>query len=94
VARYSTSIWRGDYNFLIEVELAHWISVINAIMFFLVFGMTDEARRNYKLASQFITKKLGYQTEQSCSSKYVVGFNLIKKNCRLFLPAFTNTDLS
>ena len=82
VDRWPTSSWRADYIDLISIELSRWISVINAITFFLLFGMTDEARRNYKVASQFIAKRLGYQTGQSGSSKYVVRFNLIKKKLR------------
>jgi pheromone a factor receptor len=76
---FPASIWRASHVVLILTELSRWISVINAITFFLLFGMTDEARRHYKSALQFVVKRLGYKTGQSGPSKYVVGFNLIKK---------------
>jgi pheromone a factor receptor len=81
VDKFPAAIWRASQKILILNELSRWICVINAITFFMFFGMTAEARRHYALVLQFVAKKLGCHTGQSDSSEYVAGlkFQLIQK---------------
>lgn len=51
--------WRSSLNGEVQIELTRWIPIICAILFFAFFGFADEAMKNYRLAVQTVTKKLG-----------------------------------
>lgn len=51
-------VWRSNHAFLISVELGRWIYPCCAIIFFLLFGFAEEARRHYRMAFSAIAKRI------------------------------------
>jgi len=66
----SITVWWGRPE-LRSVEGIRWISVVCALVFFLLFRFTDKARGYYtsSLILQYIAKKIGYQKRFSGSSE-------------------------
>ena len=72
VDTYPAAQWRGDRSTRMSLEGGRWISVVYALIFFILFGFADEARKHYRFVLQSIAKKVGYQTRPSGSFEYVV----------------------
>ena len=96
VDKLSSGYWRSFPSYLIYNEWGRWNSAIYAFMFFSLFGMTNEARRHYKSALKFITKKVGCQAGSPGSSEYVAICHLFKQILKPFqsrspqLPKYAN----
>ncbi|PPQ91373.1 hypothetical protein CVT25_004140 [Psilocybe cyanescens] len=52
-------LWRSNRHVEGNIELSRWLVVFCAFVFFAFFGLTDEARRNYRSCIQAITTRLG-----------------------------------
>ncbi|EPQ55605.1 STE3-like pheromone receptor [Gloeophyllum trabeum ATCC 11539] len=49
VQQVPASVWRYDRNVEIAIELARWSIPFSSVAFFLFFGLSDEARKQYKM---------------------------------------------
>uniref|UniRef100_A0A8H7Y630 Pheromone receptor n=1 Tax=Psilocybe cubensis TaxID=181762 RepID=A0A8H7Y630_PSICU len=60
VALVPTSIWRANKGIEANIELNRWIVVFCAFIFFAFFGISKEARRNYRTLYQKVSIRLGF----------------------------------
>ena len=89
----SITFWWGRPELRHVVEGVRWISVVYGLVFFLLFGFTDEAMGCYTSILQYIAKKIGYQTKFSGSSEYVIGLELLQNISHFNLISFAHADL-
>ncbi|KAF8553273.1 STE3-domain-containing protein [Imleria badia] len=61
VGQVPAVIWMTDPNFRLSVELTRWLFPASGLVFFLLFGLTSEARRKYRAACLRFAKFLGYK---------------------------------
>jgi pheromone a factor receptor len=54
--------WKQNPDAILNLELARWSNVVCAFIFFGWFGFAQEARKNYRLAFDYVTKKVGSLT--------------------------------
>lgn len=45
-----------------SLEMSRWLIIACGLIFFGFFGFADEARKHYRLAAQFVSKRVGYST--------------------------------
>lgn len=62
-------VWRANRAFTVSAELGRWIFPICAIIFFLLFGFAEEARRNYTALFWAIAKRFGFSKPEPRSPK-------------------------
>lgn len=55
-------VWRMDSRLVVALELGQWLNPICALLFFLFFGLAEEARRHYKQAFWFLLARLGIKS--------------------------------
>ncbi|KAF5342938.1 hypothetical protein D9758_014952 [Tetrapyrgos nigripes] len=53
-------LWRYNRQAVITMELARWPLIVGPFIFFAFFGFAEEARKHYKLAFNYIRKRLGF----------------------------------
>ncbi|PFH48839.1 hypothetical protein AMATHDRAFT_148990 [Amanita thiersii Skay4041] len=58
VVQIPSMIWRSDASFRTSVELTRWLPVVCALIFFALFGISPEARKNYGMLSASIHKRI------------------------------------
>ncbi|KLO14101.1 fungal pheromone STE3G-protein-coupled receptor [Schizopora paradoxa] len=54
------SMWR-----ILNVKWNEWIYVLHAVVFFALFGTTPEAKRNYRVAVQYVFNALNFKKENA-----------------------------
>jgi pheromone a factor receptor len=81
VDQYPALLWRQNSNSVFVMELARWIIVACALLFFLFFGFAEEARNQYRKAISSLTKTLGITsfTFSSTSSGGVLSSDAVFK---------------
>jgi pheromone a factor receptor len=60
VGQFPAVLWKQDHTVVVSLELSRWAKVLCAFMFFVFFGFAQEARKNYRLAFNSMTKMVGY----------------------------------
>ncbi|KAI0682988.1 pheromone A receptor-domain-containing protein [Cerioporus squamosus] len=65
-------VWRANRAFTVSAELGRWIFPICAIIFFLLFGFAEEARRNYSTLFWTVAKRFGLAKPEPRSSKQAI----------------------
>ncbi|KAL4259943.1 G-protein coupled receptor 4 family protein [Pleurotus pulmonarius] len=69
-------LWRSSARTIVTLELSRWLIVFCAFLFFGFFGFADEARKQYRLAYQFVAQKLGLLLPRPTSSTLIkLGYN-------------------
>lgn len=54
-------VWISDPNFRLSVELTRWLFPASGLVFFLLFGLTSGARRNYRTTFLRFAEFFGYK---------------------------------
>ncbi|TBU43027.1 putative fungal pheromoneG-protein-coupled receptor, partial [Dichomitus squalens] len=67
VDQYPAVIWRADPQLISVINFRLWMPIACALVFFLFFGLAEEARKHYKLAMTSIAKKVGISTMERSS---------------------------
>ena len=67
VDQYSAVIWRADPQLVSVINFRLWMPVACAFVFFLFFGLAEEARKHYKMAMTSVAKKIGISTMERSS---------------------------
>jgi pheromone a factor receptor len=62
VGQYPSVVWHENQLTVISIQLSRYFIIICALIFFAFFGFADEARRNYRLAYQSVSKRVGIST--------------------------------
>ncbi|KAF9221767.1 STE3-domain-containing protein [Gyrodon lividus] len=62
VGQYPSVVWHENQLTIISIQLSRYFIIICALVFFAFFGFADEAMRNYRLAYQSVTKRVGLST--------------------------------
>ncbi|THU83827.1 STE3-domain-containing protein [Dendrothele bispora CBS 962.96] len=65
---YPAILWRSNSLTVATLELTRWSFVVAAFIFFGFFGFAEEARKHYRLAYQFVGKRLGLSFPSSTHS--------------------------
>lgn len=52
-------LWRQNHLAVISIELSRWLNPLCSFTFFAFFGFAHESMKNYRLAWNWFTKKLG-----------------------------------
>ena len=52
-------LWRSNHLLVVSMELTRWVAPFCAIVFFGFFGFAQEAKKNYRVVYDSITKRLG-----------------------------------
>jgi pheromone a factor receptor len=73
IDQFPSIIWRAIPAQEIGMELARWIPVLGAMLFFAFFGFTQEAKSHYKMA--FVASK-GLLRIRSGKSTFVLYYSL------------------
>ncbi|EIW74906.1 STE3-like pheromone receptor [Coniophora puteana RWD-64-598 SS2] len=60
VGEVPAAMWMGDATYRRSVEMTRWLFVGCALLFFLLFGMAEEARRHYKETFVAVVKRVGW----------------------------------
>ena len=71
IAQLSSSLWHDSTANIFNVELSRWSVVLCSFVFFAFFGFADEARRNYRLAYAYVTKRMGLSSGTWTANRYV-----------------------
>jgi len=75
VLKYSAQEWRPDPDAAI-IEIQRWLWVICALVFFALFGFSNEAMKHYcyvmSLAGSYVGVSSGSFGSHSSSSRYVI----------------------
>jgi len=75
VPKYSAQQWRSGSD-AADIDLARWLWVICALLFFAFFGFSDEAVKHYRyamsLAGSYVGVSSGSFGSHSLSSRYVI----------------------
>ena len=61
VGQVPAVVWQTDPNFRLSVELTRWLFPASGILFFLLFGLGSEARKNYCATTLRLAKFFGYK---------------------------------
>lgn len=61
VGQIPAAVWMSDPNFRLSVELTRWLFPASGLLFFLLFGLGTEARKNYRAAFLRVAKLFGYK---------------------------------
>jgi pheromone a factor receptor len=83
VDQFPAILWRSDPKTARALEMARWLVVVCAAIFFIFFGFADEARKHYRLAFQTLVKTVGLSTVSSSSG-------LTSSNGYVFLSTVTS----
>lgn len=59
VVQYPALLWRYNSGVEASLELGRWLVVLEAVLFFGLFGFAEEAMKNYKVALDTLSKKTG-----------------------------------
>jgi pheromone a factor receptor len=58
VIQVPATIWRSNRILAISIETTRWVAPLCAFIFFMFFGLADEAKKNYKLAFHWVMKRV------------------------------------
>lgn len=94
VEQYPAVLWRSNYLLVVSLELSRWIAPVCALVFFAFFGFAQEARKNYRVGFDYVTRNLGlssFLTQSSSMKKigYVISY-LMNISIQLTSPAFSH----
>lgn len=59
VGLFPALLWRSDPSIRTSMELARWLPVVCAFLFFALFGFAEEAKKNYRKAFWAVMKLFG-----------------------------------
>ncbi|KAI0742596.1 pheromone A receptor-domain-containing protein [Daedaleopsis nitida] len=79
VELFPTPIWQAKIESHIAIEMGRWVYPCSAIMFFMLFGFADEARRSYSAAYWRVAKVFGFLPKsQAMKSDKAAGFKTFR----------------
>ncbi|KAF7799486.1 hypothetical protein EIP86_010721 [Pleurotus ostreatoroseus] len=73
VHQTSSIMWLMDPGNVTLLTMEQWLYVTCGLIFFLFFGLAEEARTHYRQAFTTVAKKLGYSTGPSATSGFSSG---------------------
>ncbi|PIL26107.1 hypothetical protein GSI_11861 [Ganoderma sinense ZZ0214-1] len=62
VRQVAAIVWRQEPQIVSIMRFRQWVPIACAIVFFLFFGLAEEARKHYKLALSSVAKRVGITT--------------------------------
>lgn len=75
VLQFPAIQWLESPGAILSLTLQQWLTVSCGIVFFLFFGLAEEARTHYRLAFTSVAKKLGYTSAGLQSTGFSTGFH-------------------
>ncbi|KAI8992846.1 STE3-domain-containing protein [Trametes punicea] len=91
VDQKSAVSWRSDPGTVERMRLRQWLVIGCALLFFLFFGLAEEARKHYRLALSSVAKRVGITSFEKKSGFSSTGSNF-KPNTsgfgRITIPTF------
>lgn len=85
VSQYPLELWQTTWDDASKrsLEFNQWAFVVCALVFFLIFGMAEEARKHYRAAYTTVAKRVGISTGTIDSSGF--GFSQYVSSYLVFL---------
>ncbi|THH02030.1 hypothetical protein EW026_g757 [Hermanssonia centrifuga] len=89
VLQFPAIQWLESPGAILSLTLQQWLTVSCGIVFFLFFGLAEEARTHYRLAFTSVAKKLGYTSAGLQSTGFSTGFHPSKgSKLGVTIPSF------
>ena len=66
-------IWSLNPKAQMSLTITPWLTICCGLIFFIFFGLAEEARTHYRAAITTVAKKLGYTSTPTSSSGYTQG---------------------
>ncbi|KAJ3557346.1 hypothetical protein NM688_g1519 [Phlebia brevispora] len=94
VHQYPSIVWLETPGNVTFLTMEPWLYITCGLIFFLFFGLAEEARTHYRLAFTTVAKKLGYTSGPSATSgfssglpPYVISHRTSLRTTLTFIPS-------
>ncbi|KAI1790868.1 putative fungal pheromoneG-protein-coupled receptor [Ganoderma leucocontextum] len=89
VDQYPAVVWRADPQVVSIINFRLWAPIACALTFFLFFGLSEEARKHYRMAVSAVAQRMGVRTSERSTD---IGSSASKTGSsgRATIPTFVN----
>ena len=81
VELFPTIAWQSKLASHVAIEMGRWVYPCSAILFFMLFGFADEARRCYSRVFWCVMKTFGFLPRSTPGSKAAKYVTLSRRSC-------------